>query len=822
MCKSVKILLIFALVAVNVVSAGAEVLLLNKRIDREEITEIRFTVPPGCVITGLGFRAHQDNITTMHCRYHKLTADGRLIDPKEVRLGYEPDHDCEAKIYLPDGWVAVGFGAAAEPEWDVTLLRVWARRLSSDGTLGELKVFNDGFKPTREPERFVLLAEPDRVLTGAGLRFHFNDIIGIYASSQQILQIDASAKAKIRGLTISAWYLDGIDGLDSEKLFADVNKYEVRDLFLRVYNGSSLTSMSNLGELCRKANVSVFIHVPPDFTKQYLENLVRSVGPEGIVIDPTLSSTTRLNVIRYVDLAKEICRKLQCKVYLYLDRPLKRLPSDIGIVLGKDVVKSGCFESIDLTGREIVAELEVSQSIALAAGVPDVRLDELQSQVIRLASAGVKRFAVNVWAGGNYLLDGSGKIALDGARILIKDPYKSTDEIWDKLSTLWYGGLAPQCKGVLQQVVSANDLVFKVLGLDLLWFNGKLVGLARIEEELQELAHSHDQRSNAVARELLRPTDGTVSRVELEGETAKWLIKQAVDTLGSIVNESKDSKVQKLFESVKRLDKIAAISNLLSRTVALTLLYAQDAAPSTLNSVNSAVMELEKTASESTAYLGSGCILDGLDSFLKSVRESLDYSSTNAPIARAFNRVSSLSKSAGSVDKAAQELVNIMESEEFAPYIDKHWHTIGKLATNLPALGCYEGTLQILWGGDGRWKLEKIAGRWCMTTSKTYPCVYLDVLNGLLDKPSDFVVTFEYFDEGNWEVHFEYDSDYPADQGRQYHKVEPLKLTNTKTWKEASFTLSNCLFSSGQNLGADMRFVSGNGIRIRNVKLLKG
>ena len=116
----------------------AEVRLFDQRIEKQEITELRYTVPDGCVITGLGLRAHADNLTTMHCRYHRLTADGRLVEPQEARLGAEPDHECEAKVLLPDGWVAVGFGAAGEPEWDVTLMRVWGRKLNTDGTLGEM------------------------------------------------------------------------------------------------------------------------------------------------------------------------------------------------------------------------------------------------------------------------------------------------------------------------------------------------------------------------------------------------------------------------------------------------------------------------------------------------------------------------------------------------------------------------------------------------------------------------------------------------------------------------------------------------------------
>ena len=73
-----------------------KVVLFDERVDIQQKTELQFDVPDGCVVTGLGFRAHADNITTMYCRYHRLLSNGTLAEPKEVNLGSESDHACEA------------------------------------------------------------------------------------------------------------------------------------------------------------------------------------------------------------------------------------------------------------------------------------------------------------------------------------------------------------------------------------------------------------------------------------------------------------------------------------------------------------------------------------------------------------------------------------------------------------------------------------------------------------------------------------------------------------------------------------------------------
>lgn len=169
-------------------SAG-ELRLIERRVEVRQKTEAEWDLPPGCVVTGIGARAHVDNLTTMHVQYRRVLPDGSLGPAQEKRLGDEPDHGCEAKILLPEGWVVIGFGARGAPEWDVATLRVWGRSWDPEGRETEVRIWSDGREPDAGLERSVLVEEPDRVLVGVGLRFHQNDIQGIYARSARVVRV---------------------------------------------------------------------------------------------------------------------------------------------------------------------------------------------------------------------------------------------------------------------------------------------------------------------------------------------------------------------------------------------------------------------------------------------------------------------------------------------------------------------------------------------------------------------------------------------------------------------------------------------------------
>ena len=161
--------------------------LVDPQNEADDKVEARLTAPPGYVITGIGSRAHYDNVTTMWLRIQPLLADGKLGPAEQLRSGWELDAGLEAEVALPPGYVATGFGAAVAPEWDVKRFRVWARPLSADGTLGEEKEFRGGVDLVSGVEREVH-TEPGRVLTSAGLNCMHNDINGIRAESARLIR----------------------------------------------------------------------------------------------------------------------------------------------------------------------------------------------------------------------------------------------------------------------------------------------------------------------------------------------------------------------------------------------------------------------------------------------------------------------------------------------------------------------------------------------------------------------------------------------------------------------------------------------------------
>lgn len=161
---------------------GLTVSLDDCRLDLDEGPEASISVPPGYLITGLGFRAWFQDIQTMRVQMRELRPDGTLGNPREVRAGVEPNEGLEVDVTLPDCYVMVGFGARAAAETDVTTMWVWARPILPDGSLGPQEEFRSGFEPDHGLERQFQLP-PNRVMTGAGMRVSFGDVTGLYVES---------------------------------------------------------------------------------------------------------------------------------------------------------------------------------------------------------------------------------------------------------------------------------------------------------------------------------------------------------------------------------------------------------------------------------------------------------------------------------------------------------------------------------------------------------------------------------------------------------------------------------------------------------------
>jgi len=806
--------------------------LFDDRIDAQQKTEIRYDVPNGCVVTGLGFRAAYDNITTMHCRYHRLVANGKLADPNEIHLGSEPEHACEAKVILPEGWVAVGFGAAGEPEWDVTLLRVWARRLNVDGTLGEIKAFSNGFKPERGTEREVLLTESDRVLTGVGLRFGSNDITGVYARSRRIIVIDKKTSKQLQPFRVRGWLLDGADTSRLSALTNDMKKYDITRLDIRPASATrdftdkdQIRALKSLTTLTSASKVETFLRIDTNISGTIKRLFKQVPGLTGIVADLAslhvgTSESNNLNELQ------EICRKAKRKLCLRVDpsnsahrQIVRKMPGDTSVLVPWTNVSSATSDLTKLGRRDVIVEIDLVDQAAASVNLPDVRINHLASQLAGSRFAGANGFAARINTGNRYVTDTVNSLMLAALHKLADDPFQPIESLWDKLCTTHYGAAGPHAKAALQFASAAGDLIFGSLGLRFLWLDGRIAPVNIARDRLQKwLALSPEGQKALSIQKLLAPTDKVTRETDLEKETAVWLIHQSISNAKKAAELNPSPRTHLLCAATERLQQTAEFSKAVTHAYMYTQLYAQDAAPKTRQATEAMLENLPALANQTSTTMGDNTICRGLDEFIVSARASLKESAQNSPLAAAFRHVRELS-SAGRDDAAVQGLVDIMQSTTFGPHLSKHNVTLGEIVSSLNALSKPSDTLGVMRHGDGQWLIQKVGGRWCWFIGPGMPCLYLNVPAGPLKQPTDYLLSFEYFDKGDWKIYFHYDSDYPPALKREYHPAEPLQLTNTGTWKNGSFILTNCRFGSGQNDAADMRFVSGTGAYIRNIRL---
>ncbi|MBN2139070.1 MAG: hypothetical protein JW720_14780 [Sedimentisphaerales bacterium] len=832
MRQSPRILFTALLALLACEGVSADTVLFDDNIDSRQKTEIRYDVPNGCVITGLGFRANYDNITTMHVRYHRITADAVLIKPHEVLLGSEPNHACEAKILLPEGYVAVGFGAAGEPEWDVTLLRIWARPLNPDGTLGEIRVFNDGFKPAREPERSVLLSESDRVLTGAGLRFASNDIGGIYARSKRILNLTDKDRTRIADFKTRAWVVSG-------SLQSDFHRTKTLD----DAENSRVTRIDILDP------VGALVFPPRDQFESHLwlpnanlsnmpRVLERAEDFSGIVLDlesyhkgPNKRDPNELlNLI-------DICRRNKLQLTLRLDphrHPLcddniglvESLPPDVRLIvpLSNDRSPHRPGPGLDFAafgGRNVIVEFDLVRRSMASCMVPDVRIDEMPGLVIDSALAGAAGFIVRINISRRELLDGVNSISLQALNRFADDPFQSADVVWRELCNAKYGPAARNAEAALRRTAAINDLTYRIFGYPMLWDGSRIRPGPALRIEIEHYPESLLLTPDSpIIAELLEPAEKTIDRADEEKKTALSLAELSVNDAELAAKAAATAQTLDLAAGMKRLQSLALFWQNVVRAHLLAEMYAIDGAPATRARASDALKGLSEEAL-ALDDLSPECrflLFDGLGDFTQSIIASLSRSDGNALLTAALREVSALAADT-ELDDAASELQGIILSDRFAPHIDKQNSRIAEIASSLPAFGRTSDNIMVMRHGDGRWLIEKVAGRWCWAIGRSRPCLYLDFIPGRLERPADYTISFEYFDQGNWDITFHYDSVYTPDKKREYHPAKPLRLTGTNTWKKAAFILTNCRFASRQNAGADMRFVTGAGAKIRNISL---
>lgn len=824
-------LIVFASVLVGFATdcLRGDTVLFDDRIDSQQKTEIRYDVPDGCVITGLGFRAHYDNVTTMYVRHHRLTAESRLIEETDVWLGSEPNHACEARIDLPEGWVAVGFGAAGEPEWDVTLLRIWARKLQRDGTLGEMKTFNHGFKPEREPERDVLLSESDRVLTGAGLRFASNDIGGIYARSQRIVRLDDDVRRRMRSITTRAWSFDSSVLENMNGAVSNLKKYGVNrvDLDFRSRSLPSKAELSLLSKLQKAASgIEIHVSLRSISTVSILRLFNDASEIAGIVVDlPSLPSQQQ--VLDVIGNLQGVCAKADKKLSFRIGRDsdphslsmFKTVPRELGVVLPFEYLSAarkahGRFDPALLDSHKLIVEVNPVRYSRGSRPLPDFRINEMPGLLLEMALAGADGFVVPVNIGRTYLPDSINAPVLAALHKLADDPMQSTDALWEEFCTARYGPAAEKAVAALKRTPAINDLIFKMLGREVLWDGRKVLSMDVADNRLAEYIDEISAIEAEAGNPWLASDSRKVKLAMQELDTAFWLLKQSVANADDAVKINPTAQTRGLLEAMNALNSAADFWLDAKQAFLQSSIYAIDGAPSTRALIDEAMGRLRNPKKDAVKF-------DGTEDFVRSVEKSVAKSAKDALLVRSLDGVRILAEE-GKDDEAAAALLAVLNFEKYAPHLSKQNDAIADIASSLKAFGETSANIGVMRHGDGSWSIEKVGGRWSWAIGGGRPpCLYIDFPGGPLEAPADYILSFEYFDKGDWTLTFHYDSAYPPEQKSDYHPAEPLQLTNTETWKKGAFLLTNCRFASRENALADMRFVTGAGANIRNIRLAR-
>jgi len=798
--------------------SAQRIILFDHRVDTEEKTEIRYDLPPDCVITGLGFRAAYDNITTMYCRYHRLRPDGRLTDPHHIRLGSEPNHPCEAEILLPEPYVAVGFGAAGEPEWDVTHLRIWARPLQPDGTLGPLKLFTAGFKPNRSCERQFLLTEPDRLLTGIGLRFHLNDIQGLYAASKALLRLDVTATTSLSKAVrhASLYHLTRLDLYLPQSILSPRSTAQLRK------------HLSSVPELIRTDKLSCWLWLATSTFSQLETLLDLAPFADGLVLDlrtspEQLPSPTQLAQLH------EFCSSRGLTLALRLPAVtasspenllslLSNLPPRIALIIDppdphspQKLLKQ--LPSHILSGRTILIQPDLLRTGTGRADLPDLRIDELAGQIVHSALASATGFIVRLDIDGKYLPDTVNILALQALHRLADDPLQPTDELLLALCSRRFGPAARHAASALNRTARINDLIFNIFNLPVLCRSGRILPFDQADSRLSTFCAALGPALSSTQKLLCDPNDKTLHRADQQKQTAQWLLVQSLADANQALHTHPTPAVRQLYDALVRLQSTLQLHRQLTRAFLLAKIYAIDGAPSTRHAAEQTLAELQNISHPSPTLAAD------LDTFIASTRLSLQRSDHSARLTLALQHIRQLTAD-HRYEAATEALRDLIDSDRFAPHLPKRNHDIARLACLLPTLALDPASLTLRRGADGQWHLRKQAGRWSLVCGPGAPCIYLAAnITPPNNQPADYLLSFEYFDKGTHKLYFEYNSAYPADQNKHYHPAQPLQLTNTNQWKKGSFILSNAQFTHAQNCSADMRFVSGQGVCIRAIRL---
>lgn len=101
---------------------------VNSGTEPNHSLEIFHTLPPGYVMTGIGLRIRDGIVTTMQVEDRYINIDGSLGPRFRTKHGIAPNHSLEAWFAAPEGFVITGIGVRVRND-NVTTLRAYFQRI---------------------------------------------------------------------------------------------------------------------------------------------------------------------------------------------------------------------------------------------------------------------------------------------------------------------------------------------------------------------------------------------------------------------------------------------------------------------------------------------------------------------------------------------------------------------------------------------------------------------------------------------------------------------------------------------------------------------
>ncbi len=153
--------------------------------------EVFHNLPPGYALTGIGLRISNDNVTTMVIEQRFINDNGSLGPRYRTYHGTAPNHQLEVWYAVPEGYLITGLGIRVN-NGNVTTLRVYHQKIDESSTTNNIvlddfrRITSVGTAPTHpleiDFETRLFTSIPHRtVLTGIGFRCNNDNITTLKA-----------------------------------------------------------------------------------------------------------------------------------------------------------------------------------------------------------------------------------------------------------------------------------------------------------------------------------------------------------------------------------------------------------------------------------------------------------------------------------------------------------------------------------------------------------------------------------------------------------------------------------------------------------------